>query len=466
MPSRVATPGLEWERLWPTMADYQQLMSPYNEAAMPGTPRFVARPGTVEHVLDVIEQCRNEGLRLSVHATGHDFEARSLSGEVVIHLGSLSGVAYDHTTGVLTVGGGARVHDVNRVLSAYGRAISTGTNQDVGIAGLTLGGGAAYTSRCYGLTCDALLEVEICSFSGERFLVSDASHPELMALLRGGGGGHFGVITAFKFQTYPTTPVTTFSATWEGSFGARHLADLEECLVTAPRALSMRVGANVTGAQRHLTLTLSGQLQGGDESTVLRHFGALARHPSWTQATLPYYDAMSGALHQTSGGSFKIKSRFAHRAIGEPGLAALLAHLHTWSPTGNADGAGFGLFAWGGRIRDFPAVHSCMPGRSAEYLASFDTSWTSAETTAQVEAQLRWVHALDQLAAPYLSALSYINFPDSDDGAFAQRHLPPTLSAQIQALQARYDPLRIGHQESRCRQVMTSALQTQTARLA
>lgn len=447
-PAPHCAPFARWT---PTDEGYRTTIQPYNEAAAPGRPRYIAVPKTTEQVLEVITRAHADGLGVSVHSTGHDFEGRSLSGDVVLHLGAFTHAAYDPARDILTVGGGARVHDINQVLARHGRAISTGTNQDVGITGLTLGGGAAYTSRLHGLTCDALVEVELCTFAGEKLWVNDHSDPQLMRLLRGGGGGRFGVITELKFNTYAMTPVTKFSAHWAASAGATHLAELENLLVTAPRELSMRVGANVTGPERTTTITLSGQVQGGNEALLAKHFGAFSRAPSWTHETLPYYEAMAGALHQTSGGSFKIKSRFALRPVGQHGLAEMLARLDAWTPTRNADGAGFGLFAWGGRIRDFSEASSCMPGRAAEYLASFDAAWTPQDADADVEAQLRWVGELDAVAAGHLSDLSYINFPDSDDGRFDARHLLPALP-EIKAAQGLHDPFGVGRHTSRCAQ--------------
>lgn len=140
------------------------------------------------------------------------------------------------------------------------------------------------------------------------------------------------------------------------------------------------------------------------------------------------------------------------KAIGQHGLSHMIDQLKLWTPTSNPDGADIGLFAWGGRIRDFPAAASCMPGRNAEYLASFGTSWTEAETDAEVDAQLRWLRDLDAIGSGYLSSLSYINFPDSDDGRFKQRHLDP-FYAELQAMTIKHDPLGLNQSESRSRKL-------------
>ncbi|WP_319000869.1 FAD-dependent oxidoreductase [Burkholderia sp. AU30280] len=427
----------------------QSIIRPYNDAALTGSPDRVFMPASLGQVRAVIEQARVSGASLSVHSTGHDFEGRSLDGEMIVHMGAFTSVNYDPSTEVVTVGGGARISDVYKVLSAHGRAIPTGTSLDVGITGLTLGGGAGYTSRRYGLVCDYLLEVEICTFAGEVLHVTDHSHPRLMRMLRGAGAGTFGIVTQLKLKTFAATSVTSFRANWPASVGARHLADLEQILIEAPRELSMRIGANVTGSERVATITLSGQFQGDGQAELPRIFGSIARTAGWTQSTTSFYDAMISARHQTSGGAFKIKSRFAAKAMGAPALGEILDYLDTWTPTQNEDGAGFGLFAWGGAIRDFPVERSFMPARHSEYLASFDTSWTSRESPVQVAAQLRWLKELDNIGARYLSDIAYLNFPDSDDDQFFERHFPSDLR-EYEVLRLMYDPGNICRQASRC----------------
>ena len=420
---------------------------PYNEAVrLPGTVPVVT-PRDTSELVAAMADARRQGRTLSLCSTGHDFEGRSLSGEVVLSLGAFTGARYDPETTRLTVGGATRVAAINETLLPHGRAISTGTNQDVGIAGLAMGGGAAYTSRSRGLTCDALVEVELVTWGGEVLKLSDATEPALMRLVRGAGGGWLGAVTTLVFETYETSPVTAFGGSWAWQPGL--LGRLEQALVSAPRTLSMRIGTNITLADRALRVTLSGQVADGDEALLAGHFAGIPRPADWRQRTMPYAEAMAGARHVTSGGAFRIKSRFAPRPAGPEALDAMAAHVADWPPTRNPDGAGFGLFAWGGAVADMPHARSCAAGRDAHYLASFDTSWTAQESAADIARQDRWLRDLDALAAPYMAAGGYINFPDSDDGAFADRHLSG-FADELAAARRRCDPHGICRQLSLC----------------
>ena len=74
------------------------------------------------------------------------------------------------------------------------------------MAGLTLGGGLGWFLGKYGLTSDHLLSVDLVTADGQVLRASTSEHPDLFWGVRG-GGGNFGIVTAFEFQLHPRGPV-------------------------------------------------------------------------------------------------------------------------------------------------------------------------------------------------------------------------------------------------------------------
>lgn len=124
------------------------------------------------------------------------------NGGIVIDLSAMRTVHVDPDRRVAVVQGGARWADYDQATHTHGLASTGGMVSTTGVAGLTLGGGIGWLIRSCGLACDNLLAAEVVTADGHELRAGPDGDDELLWGLRG-GGGNFGVVTAFEFRLHP-----------------------------------------------------------------------------------------------------------------------------------------------------------------------------------------------------------------------------------------------------------------------
>lgn len=204
-----------------------------------GSPVVVLRPKSVADVQAGIRFAAGAGLQLSVRGGGHAFAGFGTNdGGVVIDLSGISGVeVIDKERHLVRIGGGAVWGQVASTLAADNLAISSGDTKSVGVGGLTLTGGIGWKVRKYGLALDNVVAVELVTADAEIVRASQEENPELFWAVRG-GGGNFGIVTAFEFAAHPTTDVFFGKIAFPAAELATVLAGWAEYLRTAPEELT------------------------------------------------------------------------------------------------------------------------------------------------------------------------------------------------------------------------------------
>ncbi|KAI4141696.1 MAG: hypothetical protein L6R39_005230, partial [Caloplaca ligustica] len=173
------------------------------------TPYCVVTPRTSQDVSTAIHilGAPNSTTKFAIRGGGHTVWAGSANIEngITIDMRAINAVTVSRDQTVTSVGAGALWKDVYLKLDSMGLATSGGRAAQVGVGGLTLGGGLSFFSARFGFVCDNVVNFEIVLASGEIVNANANINKDLWVALRG-GSNNFGVVTRFDLRTFRQGP--------------------------------------------------------------------------------------------------------------------------------------------------------------------------------------------------------------------------------------------------------------------
>jgi FAD/FMN-containing dehydrogenase len=225
--------GFRGAILVPDDPGYDQARTIFN-AMIDRRPGVIAQCADVADVVSAVRFGRDLGLEIAVRGGGHSVAGNALTeGGLVIDLRQLNTVSVDPDVRTATVAGGATMSQLDRATEPYGLVTTGGRVSTTGVGGFTLGGGNGWLDRKFGLACDNLLAVALVTADGRVVQASATENPELFWALHG-GGGNFGVATAFTFRLHPLSSVTVALLLWRPEAGPEVLRAYRDFMQTAP----------------------------------------------------------------------------------------------------------------------------------------------------------------------------------------------------------------------------------------
>ena len=218
-------------------ARYDEARKVYN-AMIQKKPRLIACCIDVADIISCVNFARENKLLLAVRSGGHNAGGLGICDDgLVIDLAPIKYTRVDPAAATVAVGGGCTWGDVDHATHAFGMAVPSGVISTTGVGGLTLGGGIGHLTRRCGLTIDNLLSTDVVLANGKFVKASADENPDLFWALRG-GGGNFGIVTAFNFKLHKIDIVYAGPILYELSEAADVMKWYREFIVNAPNDLN------------------------------------------------------------------------------------------------------------------------------------------------------------------------------------------------------------------------------------
>jgi len=342
--------------------------------------------------------------------------------------------------------------DVARAAHAYGLALTSGDMASVGVGGLMLGGGSGWMVRKYGLAIDHLRAVELVTAEGEILRASERAHTELFWGLRG-GGGNFGVATAFEVDLHPVGTVLGGAVFYEAAEAERILQGYARHATAAPDELSTQAMLMVAPPATFIPQALQGRpivvilvCYTGDIARGERIVAPLRR------LATPIADVIGPMLYPamfalTEVGTIRgleqhVRSHFLPTLSDEVLNTLTEETLATMSPETIVQ-----IRVLGGAMGRVSVDATAFAHRATQAMVivtNFGPGSADAEGRSDRTEQV-W-----QALQPYADGV-YVNFLAEEGEQRVHEAYPPATYARLAALKNRYDPTNFFHMNQNIR---------------
>ncbi|MGA5038917.1 FAD-binding oxidoreductase [Streptomyces capoamus] len=407
---------------------------------------FERRPGAIVRVqgaADVITAVRfakEHDILLAVTGGGHCFAGTgSCEGGLVIDTSALKGIRVDPERRTVQAQPGLLQGEFDAETMHFGLAVTGSQESYIGIGGMTLGGGLGWLGRYRGLLVDNLLSADIVLASGEVRRAGPEDDADLFWAIRG-GGGNFGVATAFEYKLHPQgdclAGLLAFPVAETGAV-ARRLGEFNE---SAPDALTTSFAFLTVDGEPAVGLGyVHADTSAGAEEAVAPLAG-LGRKPLLNHVGRMPYLAVQRMLDDNTVAGRRLYARSFHMAELHPEAVEVLGDGYASNPS-PLSLVGGGLM--GGVMAQLPPEATAFPHREG-YLVSVLSQW---EDESEDEQNIRWTQDVYERVLPYTTGGVYVNHL-GDDGPQRVGDAYGVNYPRLRALKAQYDPenvFRVNH---------------------
>jgi len=393
-------------------------------------PALIARCATADDVVRSVRFAREHDLAVAVRGGGHNIAGNCVcDGGLMIDLSPMKGIQVDPQRRTARAQPGLTLGEFDRHTQANGLATTMGIASEVGIAGLTLGGGYGWLAGRYGLACDNLLSVALVTAEGKHVSASEGENAELFWGVRG-GGANFGVITSFEYRLHTVGKVLGGMVLYEPTRDALRFYD--EFSSSCPDEVST-MGLLTTAPQGNLAFAIvachCGPIDEGEKALApLRNFG-----PPLADMLEPrdYTDMQSMTDEAWPQGRLYYWKSGLVRTLGDEAIDVFLEYAAR-KPTALSV---IGMQQLHGAAARMDATRTAFPHRFDHYncIAMLET-----EDHADVESGTAWSRKCYEAMRPFAERATYVN-DLGEERERLQEAYGPSLE-RLRALKTEYDP--------------------------
>ena len=427
---------LRGKLLLPTDAGYEEARKIWN-GMIDRYPAMIMRCAGAADVMAAVKLAKAHDLVVAIKGGGHNIAGNAVCDDgLMIDLSTMRGVYVDPKARTARAEGGATWEDFDAETQAFGLATTGGLISSTGVAGLTLGGGIGWLMGSYGLACDNLLSVDVVTADGERVTASAEHNPELFWGLKG-GGGNFGVVTAFEFRLFAVAPLFAGMLLHPIDRAGEALAHFHDFMRDAPDQVGALAGF-VTAPDGNQVLALilvyNGPVEDGARVfQPLREFGTpildnLAAMPYRVIQTLFDAGAPSGLRNYWKSSFLRDLPGDAMETLVERFRKAPSPHCKMF------------IECIGGEVTRIGSDATAFDHRHSPFNLLILGGWERADDD---EKTIAWTRGTWRAMQPYATERVYVNYLNEvgDEGSDRiKAAYGPEKYARLAALKAQYDP--------------------------
>ena len=406
-------------------------------------PALVLQPTSAGDVAAAVGFARDHGLLLSIKGGGHNMAGTSIAERgLTLDMSRMRDVTVDPDARLAHVGPGCLLRDVDRATQAHGLATPLGSfASEVGVAGLTLGGGLGYLTRRFGWTADNLEEVEIVTADGQIRTANRDENADLFWALRG-GGGNFGVVTRFTFRLHEVGPTITGGLiVWSADRADDVLATYRDLTESAPRELTAAVTVRLAPPAPFLPEEWHGKPivgllvchSGADAEADLAPVRALGDPIADLVTEKPYTDQQSMLDGmEPKGNHYYWKTEYLAGLSNEFLDTFRDSALKVTSPLSESI-----IIHLAGALNERADDDGAVGNRDARYMTAFAGQWPA---DAPDDEHVAWVREAWKSVRPFSTGGNYLNFQTADEDEERVRATYGANFDRLVEVKERYDP--------------------------